>query len=77
MLRMVFTMIYNFYQMAGVSDTAFTNFIGKMEVIELLGKNFNRVFPLLVLLFSVLTLINFWSVCLRFFRLYHILIIIL
>lgn len=71
MLRMVFTMVYNFYQMARVKDTAFTKFVGPMDIIPILGDHFNMVMPVFVVLFAVLTLVNCWSHCLKFLGVPH------
>lgn len=60
MLRTIFTTTFNYYQMCGITGTAFGEFTGEMVVIPLLGSSFKHVMPLFVALFALLTLVNCW-----------------
>jgi hypothetical protein len=66
LLRLFAPLGYNFLAMLRVPsdvipETAFQRVIGKMRVIPFLGRQFNVVFPVLILLFCVATLFNVYG----------------
>eukprot|EP01028_Stygiella_incarcerata_P006570 TRINITY_DN267_c4_g1_i1.p1 TRINITY_DN267_c4_g1~~TRINITY_DN267_c4_g1_i1.p1 ORF type:complete len:638 (-),score=136.77 TRINITY_DN267_c4_g1_i1:131-2044(-) len=60
--RVVLSVCTNFLHIAHVpSGTAFEALFGSMSVIPLLGDDFNRYFPIVVILLVLFTLTNLWS----------------
>lgn len=63
LVRLQFPLAYNYLMILkyDTSETAFSNFIGQMDVVPLFGKAFPVYAPLLILLLCTLTFFNFYA----------------
>ena len=50
-------------------NTAFSSFYGTMDIIPVLGSNFNRIFPIFIIVLAVLQSANVFNRILQHFRL--------
>lgn len=56
--RLIFPLCYNFLNLTGDTQSAFTKIMGKMDLVPLLGKEFNGYVPIMIIVFVFITFFN-------------------
>lgn len=63
--RLAAPMCYHFLQLIQVKGTTFQSFMGKINVVPVLGESFNDVFPCIIALLCIFNLLNVYSCIVR------------
>lgn len=63
--RLTFPLCYNFINLADNTQTAFSSIMGNIDLVPLLGKEFNGYVPVMILLFTFISFFNFHGILLR------------
>jgi len=65
--RLIFPLCYNFLNLTDNSQTAFSKIMGKMDLVPLLGKEFNGYVPIMMVIFTFITFFNIHGKLLKYF----------
>jgi len=65
--RLIFPLCYNFLNLTDNSQTAFSKIMGKIDLVPLLGKEFNGYVPIMMAVFTLITFFNIHGKILKYF----------
>jgi len=65
--RLLFPLCYNFLNLTDNSQTAFSKIMGKIDLVPLLGKEFNGYVPIMMVIFTFVTFFNIHGKILKYF----------
>ncbi|ORX53806.1 LMBR1-domain-containing protein [Piromyces finnis] len=65
--RLIYPLCYNFLNLTNNSQSAFSKIMGKIDLVPLLGKEFNGYVPILMIVFTLITFFNIHGKVLKHF----------